>query len=132
MSTRYHEDELQTNKMPQNHGLSLKQGMGNRGIRESGIRESGNPGIGESGNRGIRESGNPGIGESGNPGIGESGNRGIRESGNPGIGESGNHKLNNIFIAAERASLKRASAAAVLIYAVGGIYIKLLRRIALW
>ena len=34
-------------------GLSLKQGMGNRGIRESG-----NPGIGESGNRGIRESGN--------------------------------------------------------------------------
>ena len=92
----------------------------------------GNPGIGESGNRGIRESGNPGIGESGNPGIGESGNRGIRESGNPGIGKSGNHKLNNIFIAAERASLKRASAAAVLIYAVGGIYLKLLRRIALW
>jgi hypothetical protein len=42
--------------------LSLKQGTGNRGIRESG-----NPGIGESGNRGIRESGNPGIGESGNP-----------------------------------------------------------------
>ena len=36
--------------------LSLKQGMGNRGIRESG-----NPGIGESGNRGIRESGNRGI-----------------------------------------------------------------------
>ena len=33
--------------------------MGNRGIRESW-----NPGIGESGNRGIRESGNPGIGES--------------------------------------------------------------------
>ena len=43
--------------------------MGNRGIRESG-----NPGIGESGNRGIRESGNPGIGESGNRGIRESGN----------------------------------------------------------
>ena len=80
---------------------------GNRGIRESGnpgIGESGNPGIGESGNRGIRESGNRGIRESGNPGIGESRNRGIRESGNPGIGESGNHKLNNIFIAAERAS----------------------------
>ena len=107
---------------------------------EWGIGESGNPGIGESGNPGIGESGNPGIRESGNPGIGESGNRGIRESGNraigesrnPGIGESGNHKLNNIFIAAERASLKRASAAAVLIYAVGGIYLKLLRRIALW
>ena len=52
--------------------LSLKQGMGNPGIGESGnrgIRESGNPGIGESGNRGIRESGNPGIGESGNRGI---------------------------------------------------------------
>ena len=55
--------------------LSLKQGMGNRGIGESGNR-----GIRESGNRGIRESGNPGIGKSGNPGIGESGNRGIRES----------------------------------------------------
>ena len=40
-------------------GLSLKQGTGNPGIRESG-------------NRGIRESGNPGIRESGNPGIGES------------------------------------------------------------
>ena len=49
------------------YGLSLKQGMGNRGIRESGNR-----------------------------GIGESGNRGIRESGNPGIGESGNHKLNEV------------------------------------
>ena len=101
--------------------------MGNRGIRESG-----NPGIGESGNRGIGESGNPGIGESRNRAIRESGNPGIGESGNRGIRESGNHKLNNIFIAAERASLKRASAAAVLIYAVGGIYLKRLRRIALW
>ena len=39
------------------NGLSLKQGMGNRGIG------------------GIRESGNPGIGKSGNPGIGELSNR---------------------------------------------------------
>ena len=39
-----------------NWRLSLKQGMGNRGIRESGNRR-----IGESGNRGIRETGNPGI-----------------------------------------------------------------------
>ena len=36
------------------------------------------------------------------------------------------------FIAAERASLKRASAAAILIYAVGEIYLIALRRIALW
>ena len=65
--------------------------MGNQGIREPEIRESGNPrtgspGIGESENgesgnqgireRGIRESGNP---RTGNPGIGESGNRGIAE-----------------------------------------------------
>ncbi len=49
---------------PELFRLSLKQGMGNRGIRESGNR-----GIRESGNRGIRESGNPGIGESGNRGI---------------------------------------------------------------
>ena len=35
-------------------------------------------------------------------------------------------------IAAERASLKRASAAAILIYAVGEIYLIALRRIALW
>ena len=50
------------------------------------------------GNRGIRESGNPGIGESGNWGIRESGNPGIGESGNRGIRESGNHKLNNSHI----------------------------------
>ena len=48
-----------TQQLAYRNGLSLKQGMGNRGIRESG-----NPGIGESGNRGVAESGNPGIGES--------------------------------------------------------------------
>ena len=40
--------------------------------------------------------------------------------------------LVNPVIAAERASLKRASAAAILIYAVGEIYLIALRRIALW
>ena len=66
-SSRYFRLYFHSEFKPENavkNRLSLKQGIWN-------------PGIGESGNLGIGEAG---IRESGNPGIGESGNRGIRES----------------------------------------------------